>query len=112
MDTVFVVIEFAISDAALYRNDPPGDDHELEVHVRGISSTLNEAIALVAIHKLSCIVWCDDYWQIEEVAFNAAIRPTGELETLYAIPGAIAMYDINGEFIRSPTIHNGVDMLA
>jgi hypothetical protein len=112
VETVFVVIEFAMSDGLKYNEHPDLTDATMVFHVRGISATLEDAIALSAIHKLSCLNWQDEYWQIEEVAFNTAIRPTCELETLYAIPGAIAMYDMNGTFVRSPTIHNGVDMLA
>lgn len=111
MNTVFVVIEFCQSDTSTYTGFCPESDQML-VHVRGIAPTLDGAMSIVAIHKLAAIVWEEDAWQIEEVAFNAPIKPTCELESLYAIPGAIAMYDINGDFVRSPTKHNGVDMLA
>lgn len=77
--------------------------------LRGIGTTLDEAISLAAMHKLAGpgandpqpdVELDETRWSIEEVPTNAMLRDDIPENSDYANAGAIAQYRINGTLIR------------
>lgn len=97
METVFVLLEDGVRDG--YRFGEETNDKTSWL-VRGISPTLDGAISLVAVHRLTDVEWDESAWQIEEVPWDAPIRATNSPETCFGICGAIAMYDLDGTILR------------
>lgn len=94
----------------------------VDVHfLRGVSATLEGAIALAAQHKLAGagindpipdVEFAEDNWKIEEIPLDIMLRNDTEANDYYTVAGAIASYTIDGTLIRrldDPVLHNHLD---
>ena len=77
-----------------------GERDDAQFRIRGITTKVSDALWIVSELDARVVGFVRDAVQIEEVPVGLPLMHTGESDDFFAIAGAIAMYNVEGQLIR------------